>query len=508
MNLIIVGGGTAGWLTALYLNRIAPDYNIILIESEEISILGAGEGSVPVFPYFLYNLGISEEEIIKETNATFKSGISFENWKGIGDKYMHGFAVEEPMLDFDKIVKSGSVLNVGLSSNATHYTITNLIANDKKLDNSLITHLLSYGNKSPYLSEGKEFKKVINYSYHFDAKLMALFLRKKAEQRSVKRIEGKVEEIISNEDGSIKGIKVNNQIYDSDFVFDCTGFNRLIIGKHFNTEWVSYKDQLKINTAIPFFLPQETDHIKPYTQAIAMKYGWMWKIPLQDRYGCGYNFDSNYTSVDEAKKEVEEYLNQEIKINKVIEFEAGRYKNVWVKNCIALGLSAGFTEPIEATSIWTVMTQLYNLTKLNISNTTHHFKDEYNDYIGGFNDSILNFLYYHYLTERNDTDFWKDYQSTTITPKSLDKKLKIWKHRTPNIFDQDKIVTFPNISYIEVGLGTNDNLIPLEVFKKENQIYKLDEDFQSWMNTYNYNIKQAMNTSIDNKVIIELIKSL
>ena len=154
------------------------------------------------------------------------------------------------------------------------------------------------------------------------------------------------------------------------------------------------------------------------------------------------------------------------------------------------------------------MTQLYNLTKLNISNTTHHFKDEYNDYIGGFNDSILNFLYYHYLTERNDTDFWKDYQSTTITPKSLDKKLKIWKHRTPNIFDQDKIVTFPNISYIEVGLGTNDNLIPLEVFKKENQIYKLDEDFQSWMNTYNYIIKHAMNTSIDNKVIIELIKSL
>jgi thioredoxin reductase len=147
MNLIIVGGGTAGWLTALYLNRISPDYNITLIESEEIGILGAGEGSVPVFPYFLYNLGISEEEIIKETNATFKSGISFENWRGIGDKYMHGFAVEEPMLDFDKIVKSG-MIKVDNENGIIKYGVNFRIS---KIDGTIVdVDLLTALKKSEY----------------------------------------------------------------------------------------------------------------------------------------------------------------------------------------------------------------------------------------------------------------------------------------------------------------------------------------------------------------------
>ena len=241
MKLVIVGGGTAGWLTALYLNKIAPDYNITLIESEEIGILGAGEGSVPIFPYFLYNLGISEEEIIKETDATFKLGINFDNWRGNGEKYMHGFGVEDKSLNFEEIVKSGNVISVGLTPNGTNYTITNLIANDEKLDNTLITHLLSYNNKSPYLYIDDTYKKVVSYSYHFDATLMANFLRKKAEQRGVKRIEGTVKDIQNDNEGNICSINLTDDITISniDFVFDCSGFKRLIIGKHYESEWIS-----------------------------------------------------------------------------------------------------------------------------------------------------------------------------------------------------------------------------------------------------------------------------
>ncbi len=510
MKLVIVGGGTAGWLTALYLNKIAPDYNITLIESEEIGILGAGEGSVPIFPFFLYNLGIGEEEIIKETNATFKLGINFENWRGDGTKYMHGFGVDDKSLNFEEIVKSGNVVSVGLTNNGTNYTITYLIANGHKLDNSLITHLLSYNNKSPYLYIDNNFKKVVSYSYHFDATLMAKLLRKKAEERGVKRIEGVVTDFINDEEGNINTIKLVDDITLSniDFVFDCSGFKRLIIGKHYGSEWISYENQLKVNCAIPFFLEKESDITKPHTDAIAMKYGWMWKIPLQNRYGCGYIFDKNYINVDEAKKEVEEMLGKEIKINKVIDFNAGRYKDVWIKNCISIGLSAGFTEPIEATSIWIAISQLSYLSKMNISNPSDLFREEYNNYFNDFNDSILDFLYYHYLTKRDDTPFWKEYRERTTIPKTLDKKLKIWKERTPNVFDRNKVETFPSISYIEVGVGLNDDLIPLDVFKKENEIYQLDGDFLKWMETYKFNVEQAFKTSIDNKKLIETIKDI
>ena len=351
---------------------------------------------------------------------------------------------------------------------------------------------------------------MISYSYHFDATLMANFLRKKAEERGVKRIEGTVNDFINDKDGNINTIKLTDDITISniDFVFDCSGFKRLIIGKHYEGEWISYENQLKVNCAIPFFLEKEPDIIKPYTDAIAMKYGWMWKIPLQSRYGCGYIFDKNYINENEAKKEVEEMLGQEIKINKIINFDAGRYKDVWIKNCISIGLSAGFTEPIEATSIWTAISQLSYLTKMNFTYPSEMFREEYNEYFGNFNDSVLDFLYYHYLTDRDDTPFWKDYKESTIIPKTLEKKLKKWKERTPNIFDKGIVETFPIISYIEVGLGLGDKLIPRETFKKENKTYLLDGDFSKWMETYKHNITQAMKTSIDNKKLIEMIKTV
>jgi tryptophan halogenase len=212
--------------------------------------------------------------------------------------------------------------------------------------------------------------------------------------------------------------------------------------------------------------------------------------------------------VDDAKKEVEEMVGKEIKINKVIDFNAGRFKDVWIKNCISVGLSAGFTEPIEATSIWIAISQLTYLTKMNFTYPSDLFREEYNEYFNNFNDSVLDFLYYHYLTDRDDTSFWKDYKKSTIIPKTLEKKLKTWKERTPNIFDRNKVDTFPIISYIEVGVGLNDYLIPLDVFKKENEIYNLNGDFSKWMETYKFNIEQALKTSIDNKKLIEMIKKV
>lgn len=505
MNIVVAGGGTAGWLTALYAQHICPNDTITLIESEDIGILGAGEGSTPQLPWMLYALGISENELIKYANATFKMGISFENWRGDGKKYLHNFQVSDSNLSPYNFTPTKNTLTSGLVDNGQQYAYINAIANGETMDDISLVSKLAYSNKSPFVNDNGKVSFVSNYSYHFDASLLAKFLRMKAEERGVNRIEGKITDIISNVDGSISSIKCDDVEIKSDFVFDCTGFARLFIGKHFGGKWKSYQDKLKVNTAIPFFLPK-SDTLPPYTKAIAMKYGWMWQIPLQNRWGCGYVFDDNYINVEEAKKEVEEVVGQEIKINKIIPFDAGRYEKPWIKNCIAVGLSSTFTEPIEATSIWMIITQLRNLTSDNIHNIDDDEIDDYNKLIADTGETILDFLQLHYITDRNDTDFWKEYQKrTTLTPK-MKRRLNSWKRRTPNIIDTDFMFTqFEEYSWFTVAYG--NGIIDKSVYERENQEYDLDNKLGNWFMNYERDINYTQSIAFTHEELIELIKS-
>ena len=492
-------------MTALYAQHICPNDNITLIESEYIGILGAGEGSTPQLPWMLFGLGISENELIKYANATFKMGISFENWRGDGKKYFHNFQVLDSNLSPYNFTPKKNRLTSGLADNGQQYAYINAIANGETMDDISLVSKLAYNNKSPFVNEKGKVSFVSNYSYHFDASLLAKFLRMKAEERGVKRIEGKITDIISNEDGGVGLIKCGDIEVKSDFVFDCTGFARLFIGKHFGTEWKSYQDKLKVNTAIPFFLPK-SDTLPPYTKAIAMKYGWMWQIPLQNRWGCGYVFDDKYINVEQAKKEVEEMVGQEIKINKIIPFDAGAYITPWVKNCIAVGLSSMFTEPIEATSIWMIITQLRNLTSDTIHNLNADEIADYNELIGNTSDSILDFLQFHYNTDRNDTDFWKDYQKrTTLSPK-MKKRISNWKRRTPTAMDTDNLFTqFEEYSWFCVAYG--NGVIDKSVYEHENAEYDLDNKLGNWFMEYDSDINYTEPLAFTHEELIELVKT-
>lgn len=507
MKIVVAGGGTAGWMTALYANKIYPEADITLVESEDIGILGAGEGSVPIFTFMLTALGIAEDELIKETNATFKIGIHFQNWKADGSSYFHPFILEDNKnTKAAGLYKHGDTITIGLPEIGTNYPLINFISNQKNLDEWLLTNRLAYSNKGPYGVSDNKLIRLNQYSYHFDAHLLAKFLRKKAEERGVKRVVGDIVSVTKNNLNDITSLNLkDNSSIDLDFVFDCTGFKRLIIGRVLKSNWVSYRNKLLVDTALPFFLEQESDYIKPYTEAIAMDYGWMWRIPLQNRYGCGYIFDSSYISSEDAKKEIEKFVGKEVKINKEIKFHAGRFEKLWINNCVSIGLASGFTEPIEATAIWTIIVQLMRLSKQAIIDTNEQFRDEYNSYMAIFNDSISDFLQFHYFTNKTNTPFWSEYKNRITISDSINKRINAWKFRTPNEYDKNENDTFDTISWNLVALGISDDMISNEIIKKENSIYNLDTKLKSWLLDYQKDLEFYDSSSFDHKEFLKMV---
>lgn len=506
-NITILGGGSAGWLTGLYVRQLFPNAKIILIESSEVGILGAGEGSVPMLAAFLKSLKIDEDDFIKKTNATFKLGISFENWNGDGKKYFHPFSPNIEPLNYNRITNDLSIVS-GLPNNSRGYFLINAISNNKNLDDIVPSSKLAYENKSPFFktpnNNGKQNS--VLYSYHFDARLTAEYFKNLGINRGINVIDGKLLEVTEN-NGDISEIKLENGLkIPCDFIFDCSGFNRLLIGKHYNTKWISYDEQLTVNSAIPFFLPQSNTEIKPYTRAIAMKYGWMWQIPLQNRWGCGYIFNDKYINSEEAKKEVEELLGHEIETNRVFNFNAGRYEKSWVGNCISIGLSSGFTEPLEATSLMVTMSMLSHLNPHTLINKSPELIKEYNDFFNHNNDEIVSFLHYHYSTNRNDTEFWGDYKVKTKKPTLLSKLLSKWENRVPNNQD-DKLfapsTAFNLDSWIIVGNGTGQ--INKEIYKENNDIFNLNKKLEIYNSNFKNNLDSISKYSFNH---LEYLKSL
>ena len=384
MNVTIIGGGTAGWLSAIFLNKKRPDINLTLIESKSVGIVGVGEGTVPSIRRFLSRLGISESDFMNKTNATKKIGIAFENWADDGTTFNHDF-----------------------------------------------------------FQDGMD-----NYAYHFDTQTIGNYFKDIGLTRNINHIEDNV--IGFEKDGDIiKTIHLeNNDSIDTDFVIDCSGFARLVIGKELSGEWISHKDQLTLNSAAPFHLSIEgenfTSDSNTRTRSITMKYGWMWMIPLQNRWGCGYVYDDAYINESTARKEVEEYFDKEITFGKKIQFESGYFKDVWVGNSVAIGLSGGFFEPLEATSIMTLIYQLNKLNQFFINNNSDSYNiTEYNSLVRNFNEQVYHFIKYHYVCDRVDTKFWQDYKN-----KSLPVKLKeiLTDDYRLKIFDNTKLKEILEIS--------------------------------------------------------------
>jgi tryptophan halogenase len=439
-EVVVLGGGASGWFSALLVKEAVPNCNVTVIESEQIGILGAGEGATPLVMGIFNYLGISITDLVRHTGATIKNGIKFTNWTGDGSSFYHNFGQNDLNIssnlytDFDKNFNQNNIYHhLSAINNIDHkdYDYTCLINEEQKVP--YIPKELWDDSIDPIYN----FHEVATISMHFDARKLADYLKKIAFERGIYRIEGKVVSVNDHKNGNIKSLVLDNgKTVRGDLFFDCSGFARLLIGKHYNAEWHSLEKKLTTKAALPFFLPMEDrENVPTVTETITMKYGWMWKIPLQHRWGSGYVFDSDYINYDEAKQEIEEKLGFEVFPPTKFAFNPGHYKTPWVKNCIAIGLASGFLEPLEATALWTssYFMQILLGDPSQLFTNDQGPKDEFNNRFYVWSEEISDFLYLHYYGGRKDTPFWQHYHKEENIPEEIKKRFERWKHSLPSV---------------------------------------------------------------------------
>lgn len=393
MKIGIIGGGTAGLIAALILKNRFENFTIEIIKSEKIGIIGVGEGSTEHWKEFCDFTNISIEELIKETDATFKYGIMFEGWTK--KPYLHNVAGDLSSIKFGQYLSGYA------------YCVINKIQSKKYTPS--------------FCWKNKVSTETLPNQFHFNTLKLNNFLVKKCKKKGIKFFEDEIKEVVTSD--KIELLK-GSKNYKYDFYIDCTGFKRLLISK-LGSKWISYKDYLPMNEAIAF-PTKDTKEYTPYTLAKAMSAGWMWRIPTNGRWGNGYVYDNRYINADQAKKECEKFLKQKITINKNIKFEAGSVDRAWIKNCVAIGLSSSFIEPLEASSIGTSIQQTFILMHL-ISNYQSKDIELYNKKYTQIVENIRDFVLLHYMCSKKDSKFWRELKLKI--PKSLKNILEISKNR-------------------------------------------------------------------------------
>ncbi len=415
-SILIVGGGTAGWLAALMLSaearRLKKPCNITVVESSEIGTVGVGEGTTSVFRHLLAHLGLDEFEFLRETGATIKLGIRHKDWRNIGHHYDGPLDVPEmiagPGLDL-YAVRAGKPIT---EAHLFQHLINQARAPFAYKDDRLIP-------AGPY-----------HHAYHFDQSRTGAWLRSKAKDITV--VDDKVKRVKMGSEGIASIILEKNKPLKAELYIDCTGF-RSVLMTALGAKWVSYADTLPVNRAMPFWLELEDDEeIDPVTLAWAQKNGWMWKIPTQERYGCGYVYSDAHISPDEAHAEIELMLGQPVEVRKDIKIDAGRLENVWLRNCVALGLSSAFLEPLEATSIHGTIVQLMMMSAV-LGSGVAADQVKYNEAVARQVDDFRDFIRLHYLSDRRDSEFWQDIALSH--PASVDEWLAFCETRVPQQAD-------------------------------------------------------------------------
>ena len=443
-NVAIVGGGTAGLVTALILKSYFPYMKVDLIESKAVGIVGVGEGSTEHWARFMKQCRITLKELMEETDATFKYGINFANWNGDNQSYIQSVNGE---------------MNINGPA-GIKFVYAQLIA--ERMNPLFLT--------KPYVvkSELKEHNYNIN-QFHFNTFKLNDFLHKKCAEAGVGLIDAELNEIPLTEDGSIAKLKAKDgREFEYDFYVDSTGFARIIVHKTMGVKWLSQQKYLPMNSAIAFPTERE-ENIPAWTLSRSMNSGWLWRIPTQERFGNGYVFNDQFCDFDKAKQEVEALYGHEVQVAKQIKFDAGYLEKSWNKNCVAIGLSGSFVEPLEASSIGHSIQQAFILAETlpryvpgnSIAETV------FNKHSDEIVKNIFDFVALHYRVKRNDTDFWKSVKDLPMTT-SLAEQLEIYKYRIPtdNDFDNRRVL-FQGANWIIVmhGLG----LIDPEVARKEIQ---------------------------------------
>ncbi len=448
-HIAVVGGGTAGWLAALILRQSfvkqgGPVPRFSVIESPDIPTVGVGEGSTSVFRQILLDLNIDEAQFLRETGATFKFGILHCGWRADGRDYWG--PIDDPNI--------GMPPPQGAASNWLHL---GRIASGKPVADIHLYTWLMKGRKSAYKLRDRHGPLPISnfhHAYHFDQAKLGKFLSKHAQ--GIDHIRDEVSDVDRcAETGSIRSLALKSgQNLPVDFVVDCTGFRRAIIGK-LDHAWHSYDGFMWLNKAIPFWTQHsETDDIAPFTTARALGAGWMWSIPTADRIGNGYVYSDAHISDEAAVDEVTKFLGHDIEINRVLSINPGRLDQAWVQNCVAIGLSQSFLEPLEATSIHGSIVQILllaqELMQNGLENPSGKARARYNQTVAQQIDDFADFINLHYAGGRVDTPFWRDVQATGIKA-TTQERLDLWS-REP--IRRAHFPAFPNLPHVQEQLYT------------------------------------------------------
>lgn len=442
-KVVIVGGGTAGWMTAAAIAKVlGKNYcQVNLIESEEIGIVGVGEATIPQIQLFNKLLGLDEDEFVRKTQGTFKLGIQFVNWTHIGHKYIHAFGDMGKDMEAIQFYHYWLKMSqLGEAEELGAYTISGVAS-----DNGKFMRPFDAGN-SPLSN--------IAYAFHFDAGLYARFLREYSEARGVLRTEGKVvNTILRTDDGFIEAVQLESgERVEADFFIDCSGFRGLLIEQALKTGYEDWSNWLPCDRAWAVPCESVGDPI-PYTRSTAHAAGWQWRIPLQHRIGNGHVFASKFMSEDEARSILLNNLDgKPLAEPRLLKFVTGKRKKFWNKNCLAVGLASGFMEPLESTSIHLVQSTIARLMSFFPNkNFDQEDIDEFNRQADFEVEKIRDFLILHYhATERNDSEFW-NYCRTMSIPDALAQKIEQFK-KNGRIY-RNSTEMFNDLSWLEVMHG-------------------------------------------------------
>ncbi len=420
-KIIIIGGGTAGWMSAAGISSMMAglDLDITLIESEAIGVVGVGEATLPHIKFFNETIGINEAEFMAATSATFKLGIEFVDWGRLGDSYIHPFG------EF-------GLANAGVPFHQYYNKMSDQSDIGSLQDYSLPIMACRAGKFEPPSQDPRSVKSTYRYAYQFDAIKYAPFLRRHAEARGVTRIEGKVTEVkLDAESGDIQRLRLENgREVKGDLFIDCTGFYGLLIEKTLKAGYDKWTKWLPVDRAVA--VPcKSTGPLLPYTRATADKAGWRWRIPLQHRTGNGHVYASDFISDEDARDSLIENLEgQMLSEPRLLRFTTGKRRKLWIKNCVAIGLSGGFLEPLESTSIYLIQEGITKLIELFPRRSGFNIdREEYNRLMDIEFERVRDFLILHYhATERDDTPFWNHMRRLDI-PDSLAEKMELFRCR-------------------------------------------------------------------------------
>jgi hypothetical protein len=444
-KIVIVGGGTAGWMTAAPLvQRLGKHCEVILVDSTEIGTIGVGEATLPTIRFYNAALGLDAADFVRKTQASFKLGIEFKDWGHVGNRFFHGFGDFGPAID-------------NRSPHMHWLRLSQSFDNMPALENWSVSSVMARHNKfaapsiaTPSVTDSYSY----SYGYHFDAGLYTNYLRDYAVARGAQRIEATVVDVEQHpETGFITAIKLRDgRRIEGDFFIDCSGFRGLLIEGALKAGYDDWSDQLPCNSALA--VPcAKVAAMTPYTRSSAKSAGWVWRIPLQHRTGNGHVYSNAFTTDEAARQVLIDSLDAAaLDEPRQLRFVTGRRRKSWVKNCVAIGLSAGFVEPLESTSIHLIETGVGKLIALLPDRDFRpELADEFNRFMGVRYESVRDFIIMHYkLTRRDDSEFWR-YCANMPIPDSLNHQIELFRETgRVVVFDPDG---FAKDSFVAMMMG-------------------------------------------------------